>query len=237
MILQKLIILALLICILACSTCYNQHFIPVASINSTAGVKSIESIYAFDSTFQVSSDVYLVFGNCKSFPNGVLCLRVVAPKDRKLRFSSKVFEIQSKDKTADEVHQFGNAEYQVICSIKADGSRECNSPEAFPTTATVTKTVINIFTIHEVTTEVASYSFDPMNQFLGDFEKRGPAFVRIFNPSENWREYRIAMFENSILDSPEFILRLPNIFVDDVEYHLPELKIATSIKLFCPSGV
>jgi hypothetical protein len=81
-----------------------------------------------------------------------------------------------------------------------------------------------------------TFSFLDKQYDLRSFVRFQVVSGRLFNRSENWRDYRIKIFENSILESPEFILRVPDIFVDDVEYHFPELSVVTATKLYCPSG-
>ncbi|MBC7489018.1 MAG: hypothetical protein H7240_02420 [Glaciimonas sp.] len=230
----------MLLLVSACTTCYDKRFVTAQPIDSTVGVKAVAPTYAFDTDFLVSADVHLTIGTCQgtSLPWGSLCLRLVAPEGRKLRLSSNVFSTQQTGKVVpEEFHQLSGVMYQIICSASTTGSRTCTSSETVPTETQVTATVVRKFTYKDVTTEITQYSFDPTIQFRGELERRGPPLTRLFSPSENWREYSIAIFGDSMLESPEMILRMPGIYIDGIEYKLPELRMFTKSTLFCPLGV
>lgn len=128
--------------------------------------------------------------------------------------------------------KFDRFSYEIVCRVAANGVKSCSSPEQSPVEGQTQSEELRRFTYLGVENYITRYTFDSSMEFVGTWGKEGAPAWRIFDESENWRQYT-AILSNQPLLGSGFTLTIPVLLVDGSEVRFPQVRLSPVTKEVC----
>lgn len=211
-------------CIAGCANCS-----PVTLVKATAEPSHTLKVEnnLIITNLKLGGKVVLSLQNCFAERKSSICASIQAEPGTRVRLSSYEVATWVPLSKTERNYKIKSIEYDYVCE-ELNGERVCSSTEESPTESpTVAVKEKHSMVYQGGLREVHTRAFSPTMEFIGVREKS------IGLPWRYIRDYKFILIDDELLNTPPLKAKLPNIWVDGVEYVLPVIDFATVTEEFC----
>jgi hypothetical protein len=207
-----------------------MHCHPVTVVKATAERSEVIKVQnSLAITKLTLGKATLSIENCFDEKKRIICASIQPEPGTHVRLGSNEVYTQELSSQRSQTYQIKSIEYEYRCQ-ELKGKRVCSSPEESPTgyPAKIVKEEHRMV-YQGGLEEVYKLAFSPETEFVGVVEKS------ISLPWTYVRDYKFTLIDTELLNTPSIKAKLPNIWVDGIEYVLPEINFSTITDDYCHS--
>lgn len=230
-VLQDISICIVLICLLnGCSTCSKITFIRATPLNISK-VNINRDFYQgneYSTRIKIADKVNIHLIECSK----KLCMRIEPSVGTMVRFDSRDVLVTPVMGGETKNYKMSHISYSWFCSINEGEEKFCSLSDASPTGKPTIKILsdTNVFN-NNVRTDYTSY-FDTQEGFVGQTAYTQSFFGRKAT-ADGYLVFGITLIEDLTLSTSVKNIKLPKIWVDDIQYEIPGYKLETVTEDIC----
>ena len=222
----RLSICIVLICLLnGCSTCSKITFIRATPLN-VPKVNINRDFYQgneYSTRIKIADKVNIHLIECSK----KLCMRIEPSVGTRVRLDSRDVLVTPVMGRETKSYKMGHISYSWFCSINEEQEKFCSLSDASPTAA---PTDTNVY-FDSVRTDYTNY-FEVLQEFVGQTRYTQSFFGRKAT-ADGYAVFNILLIEDPSLTTSVKNIKLPKIWVNDIQYELPDYKLETVTEDIC----
>lgn len=224
---KYLLIVALFLVLNGCASCSKPTFIKATPQNYSKEYKVEKT--QFQTFIQVLDKATIIINGC----DNKLCATIIPAVGTRIRFDKDILSVNQLDSTENKVYKMSSIHYGWTCTKQKDNDKVCTMSDISPT-GKPTKVVDDETRIIGNDIMVADFhtrSFDAIQEFTGQMQYKSSLFGK---PTPNGAiPFHLTLLNEYLLNTPIKTIKLPKIWVNDVQYSLPDFKLETVTEEFC----
>lgn len=224
---KYIFIVLLLLALNGCTSCSTPTFIKATPQGSSKEYKVEKT--QLQTYIQVLDKATIIINGC----DNKLCATIIPAVGTRIRFDKDVLSVSQLDGTESKVYQMSQIRYGWTCTKQKDNDKVCTMSDISPT-GKPTKVVDDETRIIGNDIMVADFhtrSFDATQEFTGQMQYKSSLFKK---PIPNGAiQFHVTLLDEYLLNTPIKTIKLPKIWVNDIQYSLPDFKLETVTEEFC----
>lgn len=220
-------VLLLTIVLNGCATCSKPTFIKATPQGFSKEYKVEKT--QLQTFIQVLDKATIIINGC----DNKLCATIIPAVGTRVRFDKDILSVSQFDWAENKVYKMGPIRYGWTCTKRKDDDKICTMLDLSPTGKT-TKVVDDETRIIGNDIMVADFhtrSFDAVQEFTGQAQYKSSLFNKAI--PNGAIQFHVTLLDEYLLNTPIKIINLPKIWVNDIQYSLPEFKLETVTEEFC----
>jgi hypothetical protein len=224
---KYILIVALLLVLNGCASCSKPTFIKATPQNPPKEYKVEQT--QLQTFIQILDKATIVINGC----DNKLCGTIIPAVGTRVRLDKDILSVNQLDSAENKVYKISPIRYGWTCTKQKENDKVCTMSDTSPT-GKPTKVVDDETRIIGNDIMVADFhtrSFDATQEFTGQMQYKASLFGK---PTPNGAiQFSLTLLDEYILNTPTKIVKLPKIWVNDVQYSLPDFKLETVTEEFC----
>lgn len=223
----KIIIFGLILVLNGCASCTKPTFIKATPQNSSKEYQVEKT--QLQTFIQVLDKATIIINGC----DNKLCATFIPAVGTRLRFDEDVLSVSQLDGAENKVYKMSPIRYGWTCTKQKDNHKVCTMLDISPT-GKPTKVVDDETRIIGNDIMVADFhtrSFNPTQEFTGQMQYKSSLFGK--QTPNGAVQFHVTLLDDYLLNTPIKIIKLPKIWVNDIQYSLPDFKLETVTEEFC----
>lgn len=225
-ILQDISICIALICLLnGCSTCSKITFMRATPLNVTkANInKDFYQGEQYSTRIKIADKVNIHLIECVN----KLCMRIEPSVGTRVRFDSRDVLATLVMGGETKKYKMSRISYSWFCSKNEGGEKFCSLSDPSPTVAPSDTDVYDDYVRTRYTND-----FEALQEFVGQTRYTESFFGRKAT-ADGYLVFGITLIEEPVLNTSVRNIKLPKIWVNDIQYELPDYKLETVTEDIC----
>lgn len=210
-----------------CATCSKPTFIKATPQGFSKEYKVEKT--QLQTFIQILDKVTIIINAC----DNKLCATIIPAVGTRVRFDKDILSVSQLDSAESKVYKMSSIRYGWVCTKQKEDDRICTMSDLSPT-GKATKVVDDETRIIGNDIMVADFhtrSFDSILEFTGQVQYKSSLFKKAV--PDGAIKFNVTLLDEYLLNTPIKIINLPKIWVNDIQYSLPEFKLETVTEEFC----